>query len=74
MKTEMYLFAKFCYNYPSNFISECWKGWIADHLQAKFSGLYERHGSRAVMVAFYNELDSQNAEQLENWIKANYKG
>lgn len=74
MKSPIYLFAKFCYNYPHNFISKVWEGWIADHLQSKFNGFYADHGSRGVMVAFYNSLDVENMKQLEDWILENYEG
>ena len=65
----------FCMNYPYNFIEKVWgpreKFNLTDHLQGKFDALYERYGSRAVMTAFYAELDGGNRKKLLTWVNEN---
>lgn len=75
MKSQINLYVYFSFNYPHDFITRVWgSGVIADHLQSKFNGYYDSHGSRAVFNTFYVNLDSGNQKMLEDWIVTNYKG
>ena len=73
--TAINKFAVFSYNYPPEFIKECWKDteWLADHLAMKFRGYYEDYGARGVMLAFYTNLDGGNRQKLEKYIAKNVK-
>ena len=56
----------FCFNYPNNFILDCFgTGSIGQHLKSKFNG---------DVNSFFINLDSENQEKLLNWIEQNYKG
>ena len=56
----------FIYNYPPFFISKVWadKPNLANHLQGKFDGYYDRYGAYGVIPVFYSELDSNNKIKL----------
>jgi len=66
----------FGFNYPSGFIALVWGAntSLSNHLQSKFSTLYDRVGSKAIFNCFYCELSSNNQAILVSWILANYKG
>ena len=66
-------FMLFGHNYPTNFISQVWKDSMSNHLQSKFSDMYERKGTLA-FFSWFMELDDQNKDILLTWIKVNYKG
>ena len=75
-RSEMKKIIMFGFNYPHDFIEKVWvdnKG-LVKHLEEKFNRIYEKYGSRAAFFSFYTELDSENQNLLENWIRANYKG
>ena len=42
------------------------------HLKGKWDDLYDRYGSRAVLMAFYGELDWNNRKLLMEWVLNNY--
>jgi hypothetical protein len=66
----------FGFNYPHNFISAVWGAntSLSNHLQSKFSTLYDSVGSKAIFNCFYCQLSSDNQAILIDWILANYKG
>ena len=66
-------FMLFGHNYPSNFISQVWMNGLANHLQSKFSDMYERKGT-LTFFSWFMELDEQNKDILLTWIESNYKG
>lgn len=65
-------FIYFCFNYPNNFMDAFSN--MKDHLQSKFHSIYDRVGSKAAMITFYTELDSENQKALLYWVMNNYKG
>jgi hypothetical protein len=69
-------FVMFGFNFPPNFISEVWADNqnIANHLQEKFSSIYDRNGAKAAVFVFYTELDTENKRKFEDWVTQNYKG
>lgn len=68
-------FVYFCMNYPQKFF-EAWNNdqHTKNHLIEKFTNLYDKYGSSAVMIRFFLELDKENQETLMYWIKEHYKG
>ena len=55
-----------CFNaFPKN---------LRGHLAEKWSALYDSYGSRAVLMAFYAELDYSNRKLLIEWVMNNYNG
>jgi hypothetical protein len=42
------------------------------HLKGKWDYAYETYGSRAVLMAFYAELDGNNRQLLMEWVLENY--
>ena len=42
------------------------------HLAGKWDSLYEKYGSRAVLMAFYAELSSNYRKDLMEWVLNNY--
>lgn len=42
------------------------------HLAGKWDFLYDKYGSRAVLMAFYAELDWNNRKHLMEWVLENY--
>ena len=42
------------------------------HLAGKWDFLYEKYGSRAVLMAFYAELSSNYCKDLMEWVLNNY--
>lgn len=64
-------FVYFCFNYPHNFVDEAFKGHMhLQHLKSKFDNCYAKVGSRNVILTFFMELDLNNQEILENYIKS----
>ena len=45
---------------------------LREHLAKKWDTLYGLYGSRAVLMAFYGELDSNNKKLLMEWVLNNY--
>lgn len=45
---------------------------LRGHLSEKWSALYDRYGSHAVLMVFYGELDTQNRIALMEWVMDNY--
>ena len=45
---------------------------LRGHLFSKWESLYESYGSRAVLMAFYAELDGTNRKRLMEWVLENY--
>ena len=78
MNTEIFILVNlvimFGFNYPSGFIAEIWEGSMANHMQAKFSAIYHKHGSNAVMFVLYTELSQDHQNRLVQYIIDNYKG
>lgn len=70
MTSPINSFALFCYNYPHNFIKECWEegGWIVDHLESKFQSYYEEYGALEAPLRLYLALDNGNKARLEEYI------
>lgn len=66
----------FGFNYPPQFITSVWadEPSLAQHLQGKFSGYYNRFSANGVFANFYINLDSENQRKLVDWILANYNG
>lgn len=64
------MFVMFGYNYssPKEFITyiceKTQKSYLIDHLTEKFSYIYDKFGSHAVMNRFFVELDSEMQEAL----------
>jgi hypothetical protein len=46
--------------------------WLRGHLAGKFSDIYDKYGSRAVLMAFYGELNWSNRKLLMEWVLNNY--
>ena len=68
-------YVMFSYNYPQDFIEKIWADneQMMNHFKGKFSSTYDRVGSKAVMNAFYTELDGGNRKKFEDWILSNYQ-
>ena len=45
---------------------------LRKHLAGKWNYGYETYGSRAVLMAFYGELDGTNRKRLMEWVLENY--
>ena len=45
---------------------------LRQHLYEKWDYAYDRYGNRAVLMAFYAELDGNNRQLLMQWIMENY--
>lgn len=63
-------FAVFQFNYDHNFIQIAFKDGMADHLQQKFTGLYNQYGSKAAIIIFYMDLDTENRKLLARYVIA----
>lgn len=74
VKNSIRKFVMFGQNYSHQFIAKVWSGSIAAHLQSKFDGYYDSHGSTGVMTAFFCGLSQDNQDILIEWIEKNYKG
>jgi len=74
-QNEINKFMFFGHNYNSNFISKVYgdKSVMGNHLQNKFSNLYEKYSTLTFFI-WYMELDDTNKELLQNYIKTKYKG
>lgn len=74
--SPMKKYVMFAYNFPHDFIEKVWVDDqnMVNHLKSKFSGFYDKYGSRAVMNAFFVELGGGNQKKLEDWIMTNYNG
>lgn len=58
---------KFC---PDCF--EAFPASLRQHLLSKWDYLYEKYGSRAVLMAFYAELSTNYRKDLMEWVLNNY--
>lgn len=61
----------------TEYLPDCFKAFsIYDraHLAGKWNACYEDYGSRAVLMAFYAELDGDNRKLLMEWVLNNYNG
>jgi len=69
-------FVMFGFNFPPDFIKAVWADNenLANHLQGKFSSIYDRDGAKAAVFVFYTELDSGNKRKFEDWVTQNYNG
>lgn len=69
-------FNMFSLNYPNDFIEKIWGGGnvISDHLKMKFDHSYDQYGSKAAMLMFWTELDSENRRMLQEYVIDNYAG
>lgn len=70
-RSEIGKFVGFSLNYNHNFIEEAWSSDpnMANHLKSKFMTYREQVGSFGAMIKFYANLDDENREILENYIK-----
>ena len=70
MTSPINQFALFCYNYPHDFIKQCWGegGWIVDHFESKFQGFHQEHGALEAPLRFYLALDNEHRARLEEYI------
>lgn len=69
--TDMGKFAHFAFNYNHDFIAEAFKSLgenMVNHLKSKFNGIYNREGSRSVMISFYMQLDNGCRTLLKKYI------
>ena len=68
-------FLYFAYNYPHNFIAKVWAddNRLKEHFEVKFSGYYEKLGSRSAVVELFFSLDHENRARLLDWVDNNYK-
>lgn len=60
MTTAISKFITFCYNYPHNWVEECFAeagDRMVHHLRKKFNEVWERVGAKAAVIQFYHELD-----------------
>ena len=70
----------FCFNYPDcreiiKWICERTKRkWLEQHLNDKFTRLYEVYGAHAVMQVFYTELDHELRDALVDYCFEVYAG
>lgn len=63
----------FNYHYPQEWVPQLWgTGAMGDHMMKKFSFLYEKYGSNAVMNRFFVELDQENQQKLIDYVMNNY--
>lgn len=46
--------------------------YLRAHLVGKWDALYDKYGSRAVLMAFYAELSSNYRKDLMEWVLNNY--
>lgn len=51
---------------------EAFPVWLRQHLLDKWEYAYDNYGSRAVLMAFYAELDGSNRKLLMQWVLDNY--
>jgi len=67
-------FLYFLYNYPPGWIQGAWHydKSLANHLENKFSVLWNKHGSHFGILKFIGELSDNNKEVLINWVTDNY--
>ena len=59
----------------TEYLPDCFEAfpkYLRMHLKGKWDDLYERYGSRAVLMAFYAELDGNNRQLLMGWVLENY--
>ena len=59
----------------TEYLPDCFNAfpkYLRTHLKGKWDDLYERYGSRAVLMAFYAELDGNNRKLLMEWVLNNY--
>ena len=59
----------------TEYLPDCFNAFpksLRGHLAGKWNALYENHGSRAVLMAFYAELSSNYRKDLIEWVMNNY--
>ena len=59
----------------TEYLPDCFEAFpkhLRGHLFEKWESLYESYGSRAVLMAFYGELDWSNRKLLMEWVLNNY--
>ena len=59
----------------TEYLPDCFNAFpkhLRGHLFSKWESLYESYGSRAVLMAFYAELDGTNRKRLMEWVLENY--
>ena len=59
----------------TEYLPDCFEAFpshLRGHLFSKWDSLYESYGSRAVLMAFYAELDGTNRKLLMEWVLNNY--
>lgn len=68
-------FIYFTQNYPAGWLPKCFDNEgtsMVNHLQSKFSDLYHRYGSIAVVTRFMMELTDDRKKSMFTWITKNY--
>lgn len=61
----------------TEYLPDCFNAFpkhLRGHLAGKWNAYYEKYGSRAVLMVFYGELDSNNKKLLMEWVLNNYNG
>ena len=61
----------------TEYLPDCFNAFpkhLRGHLSAKWDYCYDNYGSRAVLMAFYAELDGGNRKRLMQWVLDNYNG
>jgi hypothetical protein len=70
-------FVMFALNFPQNWVEQCFKDKIdnhlVNHLKIKWMTAYERGGSAGAMIYFYSSLDRNNQSIIDNYLKE-YRG
>lgn len=59
----------------TEYLPDCFNAFpktLRAHLAGKWDSLYERYGSRAVLMAFYAELSTNYRKDLMEWVLNNY--
>ena len=59
----------------TEYLPDCFNAFpkvLRAHLAKKWDSLYDKYGSRAVLMAFYGELDWSNRKLLVEWVLDNY--
>lgn len=59
----------------TEYLPDCFEAFpksLRGHLAGKWNYAYDSYGSRAVLMAFYAELDGDNRKLLMQWVLDNY--
>ena len=59
----------------TEYLPDCFNAFpksIRGHFAEKWNALYDKYGSRAVLMAFYAELSSNYRKDLMQWVLDNY--